>query len=295
MMRIRPLVQLGRLDDAEAALVDVLEMIGPADLRMRAWHLQMHAEVARWRGDDPRAADYGDRAADLLADTGHSVEWRIASEFAAACNARAGRFGAAAVRLRQAAALPPSGGHLRGYRVLAESALAAARGLGTDAEMILRAGADIAHADGAPIEGLELLFEAACLTGRTIEHPAAYGPATGGPLTGPLADVVRCGPHTARSAGGALLRLGAVGPARRLGAAPQECAGVRALTARERHIAELVSAGHGSRDIAAMLGISPRTVDNHLQRVYDKLHVRSRQELAGGLKALLRPTGRATR
>ncbi|MFZ2527622.1 MAG: hypothetical protein WAX14_08215 [Rhodococcus sp. (in: high G+C Gram-positive bacteria)] len=220
MMRIRPLVQLGRLDDADAALVDVLEMIGPADLRMRAWHLQMHAEVARWRGDDPRAADYGDRAADLLADTGHSVEWRIASEFAAACNARAGRFGSAADRLRRAADLPEAGGYLRGYRVLAESALAAARGLRTDAAAILRVGADVAHTHGAHVESLELLFEAACLTGRPIEHPAAYGPATGGPLTGVLADVVRRGPRAARVAGDAFLRLGAVGPARRLGAAP---------------------------------------------------------------------------
>ncbi|WP_422627613.1 helix-turn-helix domain-containing protein [Rhodococcus sp. (in: high G+C Gram-positive bacteria)] len=67
------------------------------------------------------------------------------------------------------------------------------------------------------------------------------------------------------------------------------------MTARERHIAELASAGYSSRDIAAMLGISPRTVDNHLQRVYDKLHVRSRRELGGGLESLLRSTGRATR
>lgn len=52
------------------------------------------------------------------------------------------------------------------------------------------------------------------------------------------------------------------------------------LTAREREIALLAAAGDASKAIAATLGLSPRTVENHLGRVYDKIGVRGRRELA---------------
>ncbi len=56
------------------------------------------------------------------------------------------------------------------------------------------------------------------------------------------------------------------------------------LTAREREVAILASEGMPSKDIAAKLTISVRTVDNHLQRVYAKLGVSNRRELAGWLR-----------
>ena len=55
------------------------------------------------------------------------------------------------------------------------------------------------------------------------------------------------------------------------------------LTARERRVAEEAAAGHRSRDIAEGLGISVRTVDNLLGRVYTKLGVSGRDELAAVL------------
>ncbi|WP_440102586.1 LuxR C-terminal-related transcriptional regulator [Streptosporangium sp. H16] len=55
------------------------------------------------------------------------------------------------------------------------------------------------------------------------------------------------------------------------------------LTARESEVAILACAGMSSKDIAANLAISARTVDNHLQRVYAKLGVSNRQELTGRL------------
>ncbi len=55
------------------------------------------------------------------------------------------------------------------------------------------------------------------------------------------------------------------------------------LTNREREIAILAAAGHPSRVIAERLYVSVRTVDNHLSRVYDKLGVSSRVELAAAL------------
>ncbi|AWI27400.1 helix-turn-helix transcriptional regulator [Streptomyces sp. ICN441] len=51
------------------------------------------------------------------------------------------------------------------------------------------------------------------------------------------------------------------------------------LTPREREIAFLASRGMTSRDVAARLTISVRTVDNHLQRVYAKLGITDRRQL----------------
>jgi DNA-binding CsgD family transcriptional regulator len=55
---------------------------------------------------------------------------------------------------------------------------------------------------------------------------------------------------------------------------------VSALTPREREVAMLAAARTSSRDIAARLGLSVRTVDNHLGRVYAKLGVSNRAQLA---------------
>lgn len=52
------------------------------------------------------------------------------------------------------------------------------------------------------------------------------------------------------------------------------------LTPREREVALLAAAGHASRRIADRLNLSVRTVDNYLGRVYVKLGVTSRADLA---------------
>ncbi|GID96000.1 LuxR C-terminal-related transcriptional regulator [Amorphoplanes digitatis] len=57
-----------------------------------------------------------------------------------------------------------------------------------------------------------------------------------------------------------------------------------ALTVRERQVAELAAEGVRSREIADRLYLSPRTVENHLQRVYTKLGVNGRVELAPALR-----------
>ena len=56
-----------------------------------------------------------------------------------------------------------------------------------------------------------------------------------------------------------------------------------ALTPREHETAALAAKGFSSRDIAGKLGVSVRTVDNHLHRAYSKLGVASRDELADAL------------
>ena len=52
------------------------------------------------------------------------------------------------------------------------------------------------------------------------------------------------------------------------------------LTAQEEAVTSLVAQGLSNREVAAELYVSPKTVQYHLTRVYAKLGVRSRTELA---------------
>jgi DNA-binding CsgD family transcriptional regulator len=61
--------------------------------------------------------------------------------------------------------------------------------------------------------------------------------------------------------------------------------GVEALTASERRVADLAAGGATNKDIAQELFVTAKTVENHLGRVYAKLDIHSRAELAGALEA----------
>jgi DNA-binding CsgD family transcriptional regulator len=58
------------------------------------------------------------------------------------------------------------------------------------------------------------------------------------------------------------------------------------LSSREREVALLAARGAQSREIAERLFVSRRTVDNHLQRAYIKLGIKSRAELPARLGML---------
>jgi DNA-binding CsgD family transcriptional regulator len=72
-----------------------------------------------------------------------------------------------------------------------------------------------------------------------------------------------------------LRRLGKLVPRRR---ASQSA--VDALSPREREVAELVMRGSSNRQIAERLVLSQKTVETHLRKVFDKLGVGSRTEVA---------------
>jgi DNA-binding CsgD family transcriptional regulator len=55
------------------------------------------------------------------------------------------------------------------------------------------------------------------------------------------------------------------------------------LTAAERTVAVMAASGRSNKEIAAALELSVRTVENHLQRTYEKLGISSRAELQSGL------------
>jgi DNA-binding CsgD family transcriptional regulator len=55
------------------------------------------------------------------------------------------------------------------------------------------------------------------------------------------------------------------------------------LTPTETQIAALVAQGRTNQQVAAALFVSPKTVEWNLSKVYKKLHVRSRAELAAKL------------
>jgi DNA-binding CsgD family transcriptional regulator len=60
----------------------------------------------------------------------------------------------------------------------------------------------------------------------------------------------------------------------------------QALSPQELQIAQLAAAGLSNRDIGDRLFLSHRTVGAHLYRVYPKLGIVSRSELAQALAAM---------
>ena len=56
------------------------------------------------------------------------------------------------------------------------------------------------------------------------------------------------------------------------------------LTEREQTIAELVASGRSNKQVAAALFLSEKTIEHHLSRIYAKLGVRSRTELAARIE-----------
>ncbi|MFC8594052.1 helix-turn-helix transcriptional regulator [Streptomyces atroolivaceus] len=99
------------------------------------------------------------------------------------------------------------------------------------------------------------------------------------------------GTFTATGASGAAARVRrdldrAGGSGRRTAATHRPVQGWHALTASEKKIARLVSAGHTNRSAADLLVVSPHTVNTHLTSVFRKLAINSRVQLANVVMSL---------
>ena len=71
-----------------------------------------------------------------------------------------------------------------------------------------------------------------------------------------------------------------LGEFRRLAAAPaRNSADAPRLTERETEILRMIATGRSYKQIATRLGLSPRTVQNHVQNTLSKLHLHNRVEL----------------
>jgi DNA-binding CsgD family transcriptional regulator len=98
-------------------------------------------------------------------------------------------------------------------------------------------------------------------------------------LRAACAEMSRCGArHLEQEATYQLRRLGASAPA----AVPRRRgdAGTAELSKREREIAALVAAGNSNPQIGRALFLSPKTIEGHMRRIFDKLGVSSRAEVA---------------
>ncbi len=134
--------------------------------------------------------------------------------------------------------------------------------------------------------------QASRLVGQAVQGPAALGPPARLPTDAQLwlqACLDRPGPHAdvtvAFGPGTEHLRiafLGLVGPDEVLlrlapGHSDEALLSDRlGLTYREAEVLVWLSRGKSNRDIATILGLSPRTVNKHLEQVFDKLQVENR-------------------
>ena len=125
--------------------------------------------------------------------------------------------------------------------------------------------------------------------GRVRARPARSWPTAHGCAgrASACAPASSCAPRSRRSSGSAPVR----GPTRRAAelAATGETARRRdastldELTPQELQIARLLAEGRTTREAAAAVFLSPKTVEYHLRHVYRKLGIRSREELAATL------------
>jgi DNA-binding CsgD family transcriptional regulator len=236
----------GDLDGAEAAFEEI-DAEPPTSVRM------FDPEIAR--GKAWVAAQRGERtrARELLLDAARQAEAGGGLAIAAGALHDIARLGQAAVavdgleRIAAAGDSPYTAARLDHVRALVAEDAA---GLDAAADTLERIGADLVAAEAAA-------------SASALHNQAALR---------------RNAAASARHAASLLARCEGARPF----VAVPDLPGV-GLTPREREIAELAARDLTSRQIADQLVLSARTVENHLQRAYEKLGVRARSELRDAL------------
>jgi DNA-binding NarL/FixJ family response regulator len=189
-------------------------------------------------------------------------------------------------------------------------AMAATRDIGLPGRQsfALRAAAAVALADDEPERAAALAAEAVEKAGTAYRVDAARARLLRGralaaagerdaavqELRSARAELDACGAARARDhAVRELRRLGerVAASGRPAGGAT----GVGALSAREREVADLVTDRHTNREIAERLVLSEKTVERHLSRIFQKLEVSSRVEVARAVERSRTPEAAGAR
>ncbi|MGW0521891.1 AAA family ATPase [Crossiella sp. NPDC003009] len=263
-------LERGDLDGAAAAL-DRFDTAHPDRPTMMPtiWLHEPRALIALGRNDPRLARAESARQRDLMAEAGldpPTIPWR-----------------APAVRAAMLLGDTAEAG------TLAAEQLAIARrwGAATEVGAALRL---LAHAD--PERRLDLLTESvAVLRASPARLELARSLVDLGEALrvarrrGDAREVLHRGIDLAGDCGSAALRQRAVEALEALGDRPRRpvFAGPEALTASERRVAGLAAAGRANREIAQELFVTPKTVENHLGRIYTKLGITGRRDLAQAL------------
>lgn len=265
-----------------------------------AAHLANLAVVAAWRGDEEACKRYAQEA--LAIAIPHRLGLRIGgAQYALAMlDLGLGRFDAAHARLTAIAEAGPGSGHPTVVWRSAPDRVEAAVGAG-DLEAARRTldGLERWSANAQTPESQALLARCRALVDEDASfqealdlHAETFERARTALLHGErLRRTHRPGearPHL-RAAMETFERAGAEPWARRAyeelrasgesGSRPEPDA-LAQLTPQELRIARLVAEGASSKEVAAKLFLSPRTVEYHLYKIYPKLGVTSRTELA---------------
>jgi DNA-binding CsgD family transcriptional regulator len=145
---------------------------------------------------------------------------------------------------------------------------------GPEGEELLREAVVTLDGAGAALESTRALVDLGALLRRVNRRADAR-------------ELLREGLDIAHHAGAALVADQAEIELRATGAKPRRArlTGVEALTASERRVAELAAQGLTNREIAQALFVTARTVEGHLTRTFQKLDLRSREDLPPSLAA----------
>jgi DNA-binding NarL/FixJ family response regulator len=259
----------GRVDEARAIAAGVLAYCETADDRE-------HEPRTRWalgllelsRGDPERALAELSRAAEMLDGAGIREPGCVPlAPDLVECLVSLGRLEQARGALERlesdAAALEHRWARPAARR--ARALLLLARGEAGEAAALAEAAADESGSAGFPFDRARALLAAGEARRRLGERRLAAG------RIGAASEIFeRLGASLWLERAGRELRRASPRPSREPGL----------LTAAESRVAGLVAAGHTNKQVAAELFTTVSTVEAHLTRIYRKLGIRSRSELA---------------
>jgi DNA-binding CsgD family transcriptional regulator len=275
-LEAQALAHLGRADDARRIAADVLVLAEETGQQYRLGLVDqgMLGFLELSLGDSRRAVEYLDPAAELLHDLG-ADEPAVFTFLPDAVEAlvEEGRLDRAAELLDRLEA--PARRLQRGWALLAAARcrglLAAARGDVGAAEAAFAE--SLAIHEGLPSPRPFELARTLLAQGRSARR-AKRRAAARDELTRALELFDEVG-----------AALWAERAATELARIPGRTGGGEELTATERQVAELVALGHSNKEVAAKLFVTVRAVESNLTKIYGKLGVRSRTELASRLRA----------